>query len=45
MRVYEVPVEMIPEPIIYEVPIDMNIFKDLKDCEVQTDGLNEEIYR
>lgn len=37
IKIYEYALEVIPEPIIYEVPVDLKVFKESRVSEVQTE--------
>jgi hypothetical protein len=39
LKIYEYAVEVFPEPVIYEVPIDLRLFKELSISEVQTEDV------
>lgn len=43
LKIYEYAVEVFPEPIIYEVPIDVRVFKELSVSEVQTEDVYSQV--
>lgn len=43
LKIYEYAVEVFPEPVIYEVPIDVRVFKELSVSEVQTEDVYSQV--